>query len=85
MDGIHYSTPQCFEFFSYNYYILLLTPIELDSEQDFLGNAFANIFATHILDAKYEQVNIHDVAFNQTHLSLDQWHYLFNILSKHKI
>ncbi len=72
------------EFSSYSNYTLFLTPIELDSEQDFLGNAFANIFATHILDAKYEQVNIHDVAYNQTHLSLDQQHNLFNILSKHK-
>ncbi len=37
-----------------------------------------------ILDAKYEQANIHDVAFNQHHLLLDQQCTLFNILSKHK-
>ncbi len=68
------------EFFSYNYYTSLLTPIELNSEQDFFSNAFSE----HILDAKYEQVNIPDVAFNQTHHSLNQCCDLFKILLKHK-
>ncbi len=52
MDGIHYYTLQHVRFFSYNYYTSLLTPIELDLEQDFHGNACVDTFATHILDAK---------------------------------
>ncbi len=84
MNGIHYSSPLCLRIFSYNYYISLITPLELNAEQDFLGDVFANTFATHILDAKYEQANVHNIAFDQTHLLLDQRHNLFNILSKHK-
>ncbi len=42
------------------------------------------LFATGILDIKYEQVNINSVAFNQNHLLLDQCQDLFNELSKHK-
>ncbi len=84
MDQIHYSSQRRFVNFFFSYYTPLLTPIELKSEQNFLGDAYADTFATHILDAKYEQVNIHDVAFNQTHFSLDPQHNLINILSKHK-
>lgn len=29
-------------------------------------------YTSHILDVKYEPANIHDVAFGQQHLSLDQ-------------
>ncbi len=43
MDGMNYST----------LHTLLLTPMELKSEKVFLGNSFANTFATCILDAKY--------------------------------
>ncbi len=52
-------------------------------EHVLLGDQVVDLFATCILDAKYEQTNIHDVAFNQHHLSLDQRRDLFNILSKH--
>ncbi len=52
-------------------------------EHALLGNQVIDSFATCILDAKYEQANIHDVAFNQHHLSLDQRCNLFNILAKH--
>ena len=72
------------DFFSYSYYASIVTPLEFDSENNLIGDPFADTFATCILDAKYEQVNIHDVAFDQKHLLLDQQHNLFNILSKHK-
>ncbi len=42
------------------------------------------LICNHILDAKYEQVNVHNIAFDQCHLLLDQQWDLFNILSKHK-
>ncbi len=84
MDGIYYSSPRRLGIFSYNYYTSLLTPLELKSEQDLLGDTSVDTFATCILDAKYEQVNIHNVAFDQTHLLLYQQCNLFNILSKHK-
>ncbi len=45
---------------------------------------YADSFATCILDAKYKQVNIHDVAFDQCNLLLDQQQYLFTVLLKHK-
>ncbi len=63
--------PLCnFAVFSYSYYSSLFTPI--DVEDNCLGDAYVNLFAMHIFDTKYEQVTIHDVAFNQQHLSLDQ-------------
>ncbi len=75
----HFATP-----LSFFIHLLFLTPIEITFEEDCLGNTYVDSFATHILDAKYEHVNIHDIASNQHHLSLNQWHDLFNILSKHK-
>ncbi len=83
-DGIHYSSPQHFVIFSYSYYTSLLTPLELESENNQISNPFANTLAMPILNAKYEQDIIHDVAFNPHHLMLDQQCNLFNILSKHK-
>ncbi len=70
--------------FSYSYYSSLFKQVNVNFEDDCLGNAYVNSFVTHILDTKYEQVNIHDVASDQEHLSLDQQKDLFNILSKHK-
>ncbi len=70
--------------FSCYYYTSLLSPLELESEPDLIANQVADTFATRILDAKYNQANIHNVAFNQHHLLLDQRRDLFNILSKHK-
>ncbi len=72
------------KFFSFNYYTSLLSPIELQSENNLFGDPVVDAYAMRILDAKYKQVNIHDVAFDQHHLSLDQRCGLFNILSKHK-
>ena len=71
------------DFFSYTYYTSIMSPIEFEMEHDLLGDQVADSFAIRILDAKYEQANIHDVAFDQNHLSLDQRRDLFNILSKH--
>ncbi len=39
--------------------------LEVSLEDDYLGNSFIDSFTTHILVAKYEQVTIHNVAFNQ--------------------
>ncbi len=67
--------------------ILLLslhTNCDADFEEDCLGNVYIDSFATCILSANHEQVNIHDVAFDQQHLLLDQGQDLFNKLSKHK-
>ncbi len=72
------------EFFSFAYYTSILSPLELEFENDLTGNQIVDSFATCILDAKQEQANICDVAVNQNHLSLDQRCDLFNILSKHK-
>ncbi len=83
MDGMHYSSLQCFGIFSYSYYTSLLAPLEIIAEQNLFSNTFTNTFATHILDAKYEQANIRDVACNQHPLLLDQRRNLYNILSKH--
>ncbi len=83
MDGIHYSSSWCFGIFSFNYYTSILSPLELEFEHDLIGNPVVDTFAMHILDAKYKQANIHNVAFDQQHLSLDQPCNLFHILSKH--
>ena len=72
------------EFFSDAYYSSLFTHLDINLEDDCLDDSIVDSFATQILDAKYEQVNIHDVAFNQQHLSLDQRRDLFHILSKHE-
>ncbi len=79
MDLIQYSSLQRLWIVSYSYYSSLFTPIELKCEHDLLGNCFANTFAMCILDAKYEQVNIQDVTFNQQLLLIDHWCNLFNI------
>ncbi len=70
VQWMEYTIPlhHALEFFSYSYYTSLLTPIELESEHDLIGNPFANTFATRILDAKYEEVNFNDVAFDQHYL-----------------
>ncbi len=72
--------------FSYNYYTSLLTPLELESEHDLLGNQFANIFAKHILDNKYEQAkSTMLLSIKPTScLIIDQQLNRFRILLKHK-
>ncbi len=54
IQWMEYTIPLCkaSEFFSYNYYSSLITPLEIKSEQDFLSDAYDNTFATRILDAK---------------------------------
>ncbi len=84
MDGIQYSSCETTEFISHNHYSSLLSPIEVSLEDDCLENVYVDSFASCILNAKYEQVNIHNVAFNQHHLSIYQQQDLFNIISKHK-
>ncbi len=86
MQWMEYTVLLCnaLKFFSYSFITSLFTPLELESEQDFIANPVANTFATRILDAIYEQANIHNVGFNQHHLLLDQQCDLFNILSNHK-
>ena len=85
VQWLEYTIPlrNALDFFSYTYYTSIMSPIELEMEHDLLGDQVADSFAIRILDAKYEQANIHDVAFNHHHLSLDQCRDLFNILSKH--
>ncbi len=51
---------------------------------NWLGNACIKSYATCINDAKSNLANIHDVDFDQHHLSLDQHIDLFDILSKHR-
>ncbi len=70
--------------FSYSYYSSLLALFQTAFENGLFGDPTANFFATRIIDAKYKQVNMHNVAFDQNHLSLDQWCHLFKISSKHK-
>ncbi len=72
------------KFFLSNYYTSILAPPELESEHDFIDNPVVDTFATRILDVEYKQANIHNFAFNQHHLLLDQCQDLFNILNKHK-
>ncbi len=81
MDGIHYSSLWRFGIFFFSYYTFLLTPIDLESEHDLLGNPFAKTSATRIHDANYEQTNVQNVAFDQHHLLFDQQRDLFNIPS----
>ncbi len=83
---MEYNIPLCdtAEFDSYSYYSSLFTPNENNIEDNCPGNAYVDSFETCILDAKYDQVNIHDDAFDKQHLLLDQCQDLFNILSKHK-
>ncbi len=50
--------------FSYSYHSSLIAPIETEFEDDLLGSSYADSFTTRILNAKYEEVNIHDVAFD---------------------
>lgn len=54
---------------------------DLEQENDFLGTDVIESYATYILDAKYEQANLHDVAFEQQDLLQCN---LFDVLSKHK-
>ncbi len=84
---MEYNIPLCdaSKCFSFNYYTSILSPLEFEFEHNLIGKPIVDTFATQILDAKYEQANIHDVAFNQHHHSLDQRCNLFNILSKHKL
>ncbi len=72
------------ESFSYINYSSLFIPIDIDLENNCIGKAYINSFATHILDAKYKQANIHHVAFDKHHVSLDQHQDLFNTLFKDK-
>ncbi len=69
---MEYNLPLCntTEVFSYSYYFSLFTLMDIDFEDDCLSNTYANSFATYMLDAKFKQINIHDVAFEQQHLSL---------------
>ncbi len=52
------------KFFSLNYYHSILAPLELEAENNFTDIPVVNTFAMHILDAKYKQANIHNVAFD---------------------
>ncbi len=85
IQWMEYNIPLCdnVEFFSYSYYSSPLVPHETSFEDDLFSDPSAYCFTTRILDAKYEQVNIHNVAFDQHHLLLNQRRNLFNILSKH--
>ena len=71
------------QFFSTSYFHELFLPLEIDQENDHIGETYMDSYATRIMDAKYEQANIDDVAFGQTQLSLDQRRDLHAILSKH--
>ncbi len=59
------------KFFSYCYYLSLLIPIDIDLGDNCISDSYINSFATW-LDAKFEQANIHYVAFYQHYLSVDQ-------------
>ncbi len=71
------------EFFSYSYHSSLFAPIDIDLKDGCLNDKYLDAFVSYILDAKYEQSNIHDIVFDQHHLSLNQWQDLFNILYKY--
>ena len=72
------------DFFAHSFYSSLFTPLDMDHEDEVLGPDIVDSYATRILDAKYEQADIHEVAFRQQHLSFDQRRDLFSILNKHK-
>ncbi len=63
---MEYTIPLCdaSKFSSFDYYTSLLSPIELESENNVFGDPVVDAYAMCILDAKYKQVNIHDVAFD---------------------
>ncbi len=66
--------------FSYNYYTSSFTPLDLEQKNDYLVEDYIKLYATCILDAKYEKENIHGVAFEQYHLLLDQQYEFFSVL-----
>ncbi len=74
VQWIEYDIPLCntTEFFSFRYYSSLLTPIDIDFEDNCPGDAYVDSFATCILDAKYKQANTCNVSFDQQHLLLDR-------------
>lgn len=84
MVGIHYSSLQYIRIFFLQLSHFSPYTTRTQSKHDFFGDQITNSFATCILDAKYEQANVHDAAFDQTHLLLDQQSNLFNVLSKQK-
>ena len=53
-------------------------------EEEFIGEDFLDSFATEILDAKYEHVDVADVAAAQKHLSPSQREDLKAVLSKYR-
>jgi hypothetical protein len=53
-------------------------------EEEFFGDDFLDAFATPILDAKYEQVDVDDVADNQKHLTPTQREELKAVFRKYR-
>ncbi len=60
------------KFIQYNCYASVFTPLDPKHKTVCLSDTSIKSYTAHILDAKYEQANIHDVAFDQHHLLLDQ-------------
>jgi len=56
----------------------------LQEEEELLGDDFLDAFATPILDAKYEQVDVDDVADNQKHLTPTQREELKAVFRKYR-
>ncbi len=80
LDGYWYTALGYIWIFHLSYFSTLFTLIDLDHDDDCFGNTYVILFATLILNTKYNQANIYNVAFNRQHLALDQQHDLFNVL-----
>ena len=66
-------------------YLAMADAIEIQNEETVLGSDWLDCYLTApILDAKYEQVDIKDVAQKQTHLTVVQQNKLGVILEKHQ-
>ncbi len=67
---------------TYKYFPLPRLPLlQIFFKDDCLDGDHIDLIVIHILDAKYEQTDIPDTDFNQQHLSQDQQHDLFHVLS----
>ena len=57
---------------------------DIQHDDELIGEDWLDSYLTStILDAKYEKVDIHDVATNQKHLTPDQQHELECVLAKY--
>ena len=57
---------------------------DIQQDDKLIGEDWLDSYLTNtILDAKYEKVDVHDVASNQKHLTLDQQNQLEHVWDKY--